>query len=400
MNNLRQSIRTWPQARARLIITVPVAIILMAGSFYAGDALSGIVQVPGLKYSHQPDFGSLSSLYTLLQRNYDGSVTANEALNGARAGLVAATGDPYTEYFTPAQAKALNNELTGTLSGIGAELGVKNNALTIIAPVAGTPAAAAGLQAGDVIADINNQDTSTMDIDTAVADIRGAAGTKVTLTIDRAGTPQAFKVTITRANITVPSVTWSMKNDDIGYINISQFGPDTAGLMDKAAGDLKGQGATKIILDLRNNPGGYLDAGVAVASEFLPQGKTIVSERPCIDSPCAQTSSGGGKLIGLPTIVLVNGGSASAAEIVSGALHDNGAAKLLGTQTFGKGSVQEIKDLSDGAELKVTVAHWYTPGGVNINKKGLTPDYIVQLSTADFNSGSDPQLDRALQLLQ
>jgi len=400
LNNLRQSIRTWPQARARLIITVPVAIILMAGSFYAGDALSGIVQVPGLKYSHQPDFGSLSSLYTLLQRNYDGSVTANEALNGARAGLVAATGDPYTEYFTPAQAKALNNELTGTLSGIGAELGVKNNALTIIAPVAGTPAAAAGLQAGDVIADINNQDTSTMDIDTAVADIRGAAGTKVTLTIDRAGTPQAFKVTITRANITVPSVTWSMKNDDIGYINISQFGPDTAGLMDKAAGDLKGQGATKIILDLRNNPGGYLDAGVAVASEFLPQGKTIVSERPCIDSPCAQTSSGGGKLIGLPTIVLVNGGSASAAEIVSGALHDNGAAKLLGTQTFGKGSVQEIKDLSDGAELKVTVAHWYTPGGVNINKKGLTPDYIVQLSTADFNSGSDPQLDRALQLLQ
>ncbi len=400
MNKIWQSIRTWPQQKSRLIVTVPVTIVLMIGAFYAGDVLSGVVPVPGLKFSHQPDFSSLSSLYTLLQRNYDGTVTSQQALDGAKAGLVASTGDPYTEYFNPTQAKALNSELSASLSGIGAELGVKGGALTIIAPVAGTPAAAAGLQAGDVIADINNQDTTNMDIDTAVSEIRGPAGTKVTLTIDRAGTPQAFKVTITRANISVPTVTWSIKNGNIGYIDISQFSTDTADLMTKAATQLKSQGATKIILDLRDNPGGYLDAGVSVASQFLPEGKTIVSEKPCIDTPCAQTSTGGGQLVGVPTIVLVNGGSASASEIVSGALHDNGAAKLLGTQTFGKGSVQEIKNLAGGAELKVTVAHWYTPAGININKKGITPDYVVQLTTADYTAGNDPQLDRAIQLLE
>jgi carboxyl-terminal processing protease len=191
-----------------------------------------------------------------------------------------------------------------------------------------------------------------------------------------------------------------MKGTDVGYINISQFTPDTASLMSQAATKLKSQGATKIVLDLRNNPGGYLDAGVSVASQFLNAGTTIVSERTGGKTISTLTAASGGQLIGMPTVVLINDGSASASEIVSAALHDNHVAKLVGEQSFGKGSVQEIKSLAGGAELKVTIAHWYTPAGININHNGIAPDVVVPLTTAQFNDGQDPQLDEALSLLQ
>ncbi len=321
-------------------------------------------------------------------------------MDGARAGLVSAGGDPYTIYLDAAQAKVLSDDLDGQLSGIGAQIAIKNNILTVVAPVPGTPADKAGLRPGDVIEDINNQDTTTMGIDVAVAKIRGKADTNVTLKIARSGAPAAFNVTITRANIQVPSVNWSVKDGNIGYIRITTFGSDTADLMDKAATQLVAQGAKKIILDLRNNGGGYLTAGVSVANEFLPAGKTIVTTRDGDVVTDSETAKSGGQLVGLPTIVLVNVGSASASEIVAGALHDNGAAKLLGETTFGKGSVQDIINLSGGAELKVTVAHWYTPGGININKAGLKPDIAVALTTADYNASQDPQLAAALQQLK
>lgn len=364
----------------------------------AGDALSGTIAIPGLKTIHHADFSSLNSIYGLMQRNFDGTVNDQKALDGAKAGLVASGGDPYTVYMTADEAKNLSNELTGKFSGIGAEIGIKNNILTIIAPIDDTPAARAGLRAQDLIAKINNEDTTGMSVDTAVSKIRGTKGTQVTLKIVRAG-EDPKDITITRDDITVPSVKWSVKNGNVGYIDVSRFGPDTASLVDQAATELKAKGATKIILDLRNDPGGYLDAGVAVASEFLPTGKLVVEERTGGKSTNKLNAADGGKLLGLPTVVLINGGSASASEIVAGALHDNGVAKLLGETSFGKGSVQEIKDLPDGAQLKVTVAHWYTPGGVNINKAGIKPDVETKLTTADFNAGSDPQLDAALKLL-
>jgi carboxyl-terminal processing protease len=373
-------------------------LVLMTGSFYAGDILRDHVTLPGLHQSNL-DFSSLNDIYNLLKNNYDGTIDQAKVLDAAKAGLVSAAGDPYTVYLNGADAKSLNDQLSGALSGIGAEIGIKNNFLTIIAPIPDTPAAKAGLQAQDIIAKINGNDTSGLTIDAAVAKIRGTAGTTVSLLIVRGNQP-AFTVTITRANINVPSVSWSIKNGNVGYIQIREFGTDTSGLIAQAAASVKQQGATKIILDLRDNPGGYLDAGVAVASEFLPQGKTIVSERTGGKTTATQPATGGGVLVGLPTIVLVNGGSASASEIVSGALHDNGVAKLVGVQTFGKGSVQEIKNLSGGAELKVTVAHWYTPNGININKTGIAPDVTVQLTADDYNAGRDPQLDRALQMLQ
>lgn len=373
----------------------------MAGSFYAGNQTSGNITWPWEPSTRKVDFNSLNSIYGLMQRNFDGKIDDQKALDGAKAGLVAAGGDPYTAYLDAKSAKALSDSLGGKLSGIGAEIGIKNNILTVIAPIEGTPAAKAGLKTGDLIAKINNEDTTDMTVETAVSKIRGEAGTKVTLKLVRTGTPDPFEVTITRADITVPSVTSSLKNGNVAYIKISRFGTDTADLVDKAAESLKSQGATKVVLDLRSDPGGYLDAGVAVASQFLPEGKTVVSERKDgKQQGSPMVAAKGGKLIGLPAIVLIDEGSASASEIVAGALHDNKAARLVGEKSFGKGSVQEIKNLPDGAQLKVTIAHWYTPGGVNINKEGIKPDVEVKMGNEDFNAGRDPQLDKALELLK
>jgi carboxyl-terminal processing protease len=381
------------------VVLVSGVLVLSLGSFYAGDIFHGQVALPGLADTKKADFTSLNDIYGLMQRHFDGKIDNQSALDGAKKGLVSAGGDPYTVYMTSTEAKTLNDDLAGKLSGIGAEIGIKGGVLTVIAPISGTPAEKAGLRAGDLIAKINNEDTTGMSVDTAVSKIRGKADTKVTLKIARSGS-DPLDITITRADITVPSVTWEKKTDQVGYIKISQFGPDTAKLTHQAAGELKAQGAQKIILDLRNNGGGYLDAGVAVASEFVPQDKLVVEERTGGKSTNKLNSQSGGLLVGLPTIVLVNGGSASASEIVAGALHDNKAAQLLGEKTFGKGSVQEMLQLPGGAELKVTVAHWYTPGGININKEGIKPDVETKLTTDDYNASRDPQLDKALDLLK
>jgi carboxyl-terminal processing protease len=381
------------------IISAPLLVGLLVVAFWGGDTLHGWVWNPLTANSQRLDLSTLNDIYGLMQTKFDGTLSSQQALDGAKAGLVAAAGDPYTVYLTKAEAQDLNNQLSGKLSGIGVEVGSKNNALTVIAPVAGSPAAKAGMRPGDIIAQVNGQDTSAMSIDTAVSKIRGKAGTEVKLVLIRTGTTAPISLTITRADLTVPSVTWSMKTKDIGYITITTFGTDTSSLIDQAATDLKNQGAKKIILNLRNNGGGFLTAGVDVASEFLPQGKLVVEQRRGSVSTDKTYATGDNKLLGMPTIVLINGGSASASEIVSGALRDNGVAKLLGEQSFGKGSVQDIESLPNGAELKVTIAHWFTPGGVNINKQGLKPDIAVKLTPADYNASQDPQLTAAIAAL-
>jgi carboxyl-terminal processing protease len=381
------------------VVLIVSGILIAASSFTAGDFAHHTKFDPYHPISSNIDFSSLNDIYSLMENNFDGKITPQAALDGAKKGLVAAGGDPYTVYMDATESKSLSDQLSGKLSGIGAQIGIKNNYLTVIAPIASSPAQAAGLKAGDIIIQIDGTTTTGMSVDTAVSLIRGKAGTKVTLKIARGAAPLS-DITITRADLTIPSVTWSIKNGDIGYIQISTFGTDTSDLIVKAATDLKAQGAKKIILDLRNDGGGYLDAGVVVASQFLPQGKLVVEERTDGKSKDKLTAQAGGILVGMPTVVLINGGSASASEIVSGALHDNGVAKLVGEKSFGKGSVQEIKQLGSDAQLKVTIAHWYTPAGININKEGIQPDVTVTLTSDDFNASRDPQLDKALQLLQ
>lgn len=338
----------------------------------------------------------LAGVKQILKDNFDGDIDGEKMSQGAVRGLVASLGDPYTTFLDKTQSKALSDSLKGELSGIGIEIGLKNNRLTVISPLDGSPAAKAGLRSGDVIGLIGTEDTSEMTLDTAVDKIRGEKGTEVKLTILR-GSDKPLELTIVRDTITVSSVKYEVKTGGIGYIRLRQFGDDTDTAIRAATADLAKQGVTKIVLDLRDNPGGYLNSAVTVSSEFLDSG-TVVEERSRHSESKTLVANPGGALTKVKLIILVNGGSASAAEIAAGALKDNGRATLVGEKTYGKGSVQEIKNLSDGNQLKVTVAHWYTPKGVNISKEGIAPDVEVKNSSEDYNAGRDPQLDKALEL--
>ena len=310
-----------------------------------------------------------------------------------KEGLVSAAGDPYTTYFDATQAKEFNNQLNGTITGIGAQLGDQQGAIIVIAPIAGSPADKAGIRAQDIIIKINDTSTSGMTIDQAISLIRGNPGTTVKLAVLR-GT-QNIDFSIIRQTITIPSVVTKTLEGNIGYIQISQFGDDTSQLVDKAATDFKSQHVKSIILDLRDNPGGYLDAAESVSSEWLKQGQSVVIKKTNNIVTETYAARQNGQLMGIPTVVLINGGSASASEITAGALVDNNAAITLGTKSFGKGSVQEFSNFSNGELLKVTMAHWFTPLGKTINKTGLEPTKNVPITDAQISAGQDVQLQAA-----
>jgi len=347
----------------------------------------------------QLNFSSVNQVYQILKSQYDGKLTTAQLLDGLKGGLANSLNDPYTEYFNATQAKAFNSELQGSFSGIGAELGENSsNEIEIIAPLAGTPAAKAGLQPDDIIVSVNGVSTTNMTIDTAVDDIRGPQGTNVTLQIVRGQTPMTFK--ITRKTITVPSVNSKILPGNIGYMQITQFTDDTSSLAQQAAQKFKQAGVKGVILDLRDNPGGEVTAAVNVSSLWLTTGQTIMVEKTGNVVVQTYSSTGNDLLKGIPTVVLVNGGSASASEITASAIHDNHDAYIVGTQTYGKGVVQQINNLSNGGELKVTIAHWYRPDGKSINHIGITPDKVVTITQAQAQAGQDPQETAAITYLQ
>ncbi len=339
------------------------------------------------------DYNSVEQVYDLLKKKYDGKLDGTKLEDGLKKGLVDAAGDPYTVYLNAADAKSFQDDLNGTFSGIGAELGSKNGNLVVIAPVDGSPAQKAGLRAGDIIVKINDDDATKLSVDAAVDKIRGDSGTKVTLGLLRDDAPLSME--ITRADITVPSVASQILPGNIGYLKISRFSDDTADLATKAATDFKDHKVKGVVLDVRDDGGGLLDAAVKVAGLWM-NNQVVVSERTDGRTTSTLRTGSTAPLEGIPTTMLINGGSASASEILAGALHDHGVAKLIGEKSFGKGSVQEIINLNGGSELKVTVAHWYTPKGKNINKEGIEPDIKVDLTATDFNNNKDPQKDRAI----
>lgn len=351
------------------------------------------------------DFTDFWKVYNVLQTRFvqthsSTTPTAQSEVYGAIEGLVASYGDPYTVFFPPEQAKEFNDQISGNFGGVGMEIGVNDqDVLTVIAPLKGTPADKAGILSGDLILGIDGTSTEGMSTDEAVKLIRGPKGTSVSFTLQRKG--ETKQVKIVRDTIQVPTIdhTYDPKTG-IYTISLYEFTANSADLFDGAFADFQKLGSRKLIIDLRGNPGGYLDAAVSMASHFLPQGATIVTEdyEGHQQNIVHKSSGTGGLPGGTKVAILIDQGSASASEIFSGALQDNKAATLIGTRSFGKGSVQELIDIGQ-ASLKVTVARWLTPSGRSISNGGLTPDIKVDRTDQDIAAGKDPQMDRAIQFL-
>ncbi len=385
---------------------ISAAVIVGAGLFSLGFGFgngtfrfaSSTSQNTGLP--NALDYSSVNEVYKALKANYDGKLLdQTELLDGIKQGMAAATKDPYTAYLNAKDSKEFNDQLQGTFSGIGAELGKDSqDNLIIVAPIEGFPAAKAGLRSQDIIVSIDGQSTAGLSVDEAVSKIRGKKNTTVELRILR-NKSEDLSLTIARDDIKIASVKWQILDGNIGYIRINQFSDDTAALAQKAAQEFKDKGVKGIVLDLRGNPGGLVNASVAVASLWLPEGKTILQERRGTVAVSTELANGNNILNGIKTVVLTDGGTASAAEITAGALRDNNAATIVGVKSYGKGVVQQVIPLSGGGELKVTIASWYRPNGQNINKKGINPDQEVKMTDDDYKYGRDPQKDAAIQFL-
>ncbi|NCN25101.1 hypothetical protein COT94_00670 [Candidatus Falkowbacteria bacterium CG10_big_fil_rev_8_21_14_0_10_37_14] len=325
-------------------------------------------------------------------------LTDQDIFYGALEGLVASTKDPYTVFMTPSSTKEFNDDMSGSFEGIGAEIGLKDEIITVITPLDEMPAQKAGLKAGDKIIKINGELTTGFSVTEAVKKIRGPKGTVVALTILREGAADTLEIKITRAVIQIKSVKTEWKGDNI-IIRVSNFNDDTDSLFATAVNEAITKSAQGIVLDLRNNPGGYLFSAVKMGGYWI-KNNTIVIERYANKEQDPHKSSGPATLASIPTVVLVNQGSASAAEIVAGALQDYGLAKLVGAKTFGKGSVQSLMSLPGGSSMKVTSAKWLTPKGRAIDKEGIEPDIKIEFTEKDAKDKNDPQLNKALELLQ
>ncbi|MEJ0020996.1 MAG: S41 family peptidase [Candidatus Doudnabacteria bacterium] len=409
MNNKYFETNFYPK-HVRLYAIVLVLAVAFYGLGYGVGA--GRIQVQSGKLSisqgnvpnNSADYSLLWNALDLLNSKYvDRPLDQQKLMYGAVSGMVAAAGDPYTTFFDPDDAKAFTEQLSGTFSGIGAEVGAKDNQIVIIAPLPDTPASRAGLMADDIILDIDDISTQGMTVDQAVTKIRGQAGTSVKLTILHKGKTSPTQISIMRAQIQVKSVkldTKTVSGKKIAVIKINEFGDDTKGLLDQAIDSVTSGNYSGVVLDLRNNPGGYLETAVSTISDWIDANQLALKEISYGNSEKDYTTSGVPRMKGMKTVVLVNGGSASASEIVAGALQDYKVATLVGEKTFGKGSVQELQELPGNSEIKITVAKWYTPKGRGINKVGLDPDINVVLTPADATNNKDPQMDKALQLLK
>ncbi len=322
-----------------------------------------------------------------------------EMIYGAIRGMVASLGDPYTVFMTPKENKEFQNNLEGTLEGIGAELTLKNQLLTIISPVKNSPAQRAGIQPEDIILKINGEITKDFTLEQAVNKIRGPRGTSITLTLIRKGHDQPFDVKILRDTINVTSVEWKIK-EGFAYLSINQFGNRLSEEWSDAVNKVLSRHPKGIILDLRFNGGGFLDGAVEIASEFMDKGLVVtIKKRNPADNEEINVN-GKARLASLPLVVLINKGSASASEIVAGAIQDQKRGTVIGENSFGKGTVQEVVNLLGGSSLRVTIAKWYTPNDKNITEKGITPDIEVKRTPEDFEKGRDPQLDAAIEYLK
>lgn len=399
-----------PKNRIFAFSVVGLAILALLGSGFAlgygvGRKYPEEITVNGITNPADPsnnvDFSTFWESWQLISDNYlkDGQVSNQDKMYGAISGLVHSLGDPYSQFFNPADSKKFQQDIEGNFSGIGAEIGVHKQVLTIISPLKDSPAMRAGLKAGDQILKINSTSTQDLSLDQSVQMIRGPDGSKVTLSILRANWDKPKDFVITRAQIVAPTLDFAMKGD-VAYIQLYSFNANASQLFYDAMVKAQNAKAKAVVLDLRNDPGGYLEVAVDLAGWFLPKGTVVVKEESRQGTIDEFRAQGNAALVNIPTVVLINGGSASAAEILAGALRDDRGVKLIGETSFGKGTVQELKDLRDGSSIKITIAHWVLPKGQILEGTGLKPDVEVKLTDEDAQKGLDPQLDKALQVVK
>lgn len=405
----------------RVSITILI-FVLMIGSFQAGlfvatknDNIKKVVdsekyylgKVSDLYSVNKPesvskdiDFNLFWKVWDSLKNNYvdKDKLTDKKMFYGALKGMVASAGDPYTIFMDPKVAEDFSNDLAGTFEGIGAEIGMKDEVLTIVAPLPGMPAEKAGLKAGDKIVSINGESTTGFTVEEGVSKIRGPKGTEVTLTIFRDGFKKVEDFKLLRDTIVVKSVNGNLRDDKIYVIKVSNFNDDTDKLFNEQIQEVLKLNPKGLIADLRNNPGGYLETAISMASEWVEDG-VVVTEKYSPERKFDHLAEGRARIKGIPTVILVNQGSASASEILSGALQDNNMAVILGMTTFGKGSVQTLSNFDDGSSIKVTVAKWLTPSGRSINDEGIKPDVEVDITEEEYNANKDPQMDKAVEIL-
>lgn len=396
------------------ILIIFSALIILGASFFTGvffgyenlpaveKVLSVVNQQPTQQFN-EVDFNLFWDVWSRLENKYvdRSKIDRKNLVQGAISGLVKSLGDPYTEFLPPAETKQFQEDIKGSFSGIGAEIGIRKGTLTVIAPLKNTPADRAGVKAGDKILQVDDKPTADLLLDEAVRRIRGPKGTSVKLTIfrDSFDKPRDFK--IVRDTINVQIIETEKKPDGIFVIKLHHFTENAAFEFRRAVKEFFENNSKKLILDLRNNPGGFLTISVDIASWFLPSGETVARERFGDGSEDLYRSSGYKLFEDVPVVVLINEGSASASEIVAGALRDVKKVKLVGTKTFGKGSVQEVQPLQGGASLKITIAKWLTPGGEEINGTGLEPDVRVELpKTEEQDPKSDLILEKGIEILK
>ncbi len=390
-------------------ITVLLVVCFFIFGIYIGSnnrpAIEKITGVTGKETAVETsaDFSPFWKVWNSINEKYPhaSETSDQDRVYGAIAGLVDSLNDPYSVFFTPEEAKSFEEEIAGNFSGIGMEVGMKDKVLTVIAPLKDTPAYRADIKSGDKILKIDDKVTAGLSIEESIKLIRGEKDTTVTLTILREGLDQPKEIKIVRDVINIPTLDAEKRPDGIFVIKLYSFSAKSAGLFRNAIKQFVNSGSDKLVLDLRGNPGGYLNAAVDMASWFLKGGKVIVTEDYGGNRPTEVFRSKGYDIFNdnLKFVILVDEGSASASEILAGAMQDYGQAKLIGQQSFGKGSVQEVVDITSDTILKITVARWLTPNGVSISEKGLTPDFPVEFTKKDVEDKKDPQMDKAVEIL-
>lgn len=395
--------------RQKIILAIASFFILGAsfwlGTLYGYEHRPAAEQVLGILNQAPPqqfqsvDFGLFWNAWAKLEEKYveRSTIDRQKMVYGAIAGLTQSLKDPYTQFFPPAESKQFQEDIKGSFGGIGAEIGMRKGILTIIAPLKGNPAERVGLKAGDSILKINDTSTADLMLEEAVRMIRGEVGTKVRLSIFREGFKQPKEYTITRETIKVIVLTTEKRTGGIFIIKLHEFTEGAAAEFRKAVQEFAQSQSQKLVLDLRNDPGGFLTVAVDIASWFEPQGEIVAREHYADGKEDIYRSSGYRFFEHVPTVVLVNEGSASASEIVAGALRDIRGIKLVGAKTFGKGSVQEVVDLPKSASMKITIAKWLTPKGIEINGKGIEPD--IKVDQGD-DPKKDPILDKGIEVLK